>query len=156
PDERPAIRLRRFRRSRHAPRMSSEPLLANALSLIGRTPLIELRRIYAGGGRLVAKLESVQPGGRVKDRAALSCIELAYQEGRLTAGQPVIEMTSGNMGAALAVVCNLRGNPFHAVMSAGNSPERARMIRSLGAEVVLVPQVDGKPGMVTGADIAAA
>lgn len=128
----------------------------SALRLIGKTPLVELRRIHAGPGRIVAKVECLQPGGSVKDRAALLCIQLAYGQGRLAAGQPVVEMTSGNMGAALAVVCNIYGNPFHAVMSAGNSPERARMMRALGAELMLVPQVDGQPGMVTGADIAAA
>lgn len=131
-------------------------IFASALKLIGNTPLVELNRIHTGPGRIVAKLEGVQPGGSVKDRAALTCIELAYQQGKLKKDQPVIEMTSGNMGAALAVVCNLYGNPFTAVMSSGNSPERAKMMRALGAEVILVPQVDGKAGMVTGSDIEAA
>src|SRR5690349_23605835 len=62
-------------------------------------------------------------------------------------------MTSGNMGAGLALVRNVLGHRFTAVMSAGNSPERARMLEALGAEVVLVPQVDGAPGQVTGADV---
>jgi cysteine synthase A len=65
-------------------------------------------------------------------------------------------MTSGNMGAGLAVVCSVLGHPFVVTMSQGNSPSRARMMRALGAEVVLVPQVDGSPGKVTGADIKAA
>jgi cysteine synthase A len=65
-------------------------------------------------------------------------------------------MTSGNMGAGLAVVCNVFGHPFIATMSEGNSPARAKMLRALGAEVVLVPQADGTPGRVTGADIGAA
>ena len=65
-------------------------------------------------------------------------------------------MTSGNMGAGLAVVCNYKGNPFKAFMSVGNSPARARMLENLGAEVVLVDQVEGTPGQVTGNDIWAA
>ena len=98
----------------------------------------------------------MQPGGSVKDRAALKIIKLAYQAGALVKGQTVVEMTSGNMGAGLAVVCNVMDNPFIAVMSSGNSPQRAKMLYSLGAEVILVPQVDGSPGQVTGKDIAAA
>jgi cysteine synthase A len=128
----------------------------DTLSLIGNTPLLELRRLHNGPGRLLAKAELFQPGGSVKDRPALKIIQLAYQSGLLKAGQPVVEMTSGNMGAGLAVVCAVYGNPFVAVMSSGNSPERAKMLRGLGAEVVLVSQVDGAPGQVTGADIARA
>lgn len=128
----------------------------SSLSLIGDTPLIELKRIYDGPGRLLAKVEFVQPGGSVKDRAALQIVRDAYNNGNLKAGQPVVEMTSGNMGAGLAVVCAVFGNPFIAVMSEGNSPERAKMLRGLGAEVVLTPQVDGNPGQVTGRDIATA
>lgn len=124
------------------------------LDLIGRTPLVELS--LPGPGRILAKAEFLQPGGSVKDRAGRKAIELAYEEGRLVAGQTVVEMTSGNMGAALALVCAVTGNPFVAVMSAGNSPERARMMGGLGAEVMVVPQVDGTPGKVTGQDIGAA
>lgn len=98
----------------------------------------------------------MQPGGSVKDRAARAAVENARARGVLASGQTVVEMTSGNMGAGLAVVCGALGHPFIAVMSAGNSPERARMMRGLGAEVVLVPQVEGTPGRVTGADIVAA
>jgi cysteine synthase A len=128
----------------------------NALDLIENTPLVELKRIASGHGRLYAKAEFVQPGASIKDRAALHIIRDAYASGRLAEGQPVVEMTSGNMGAGLAVVCNMNGNPFTAVMSAGNSQARARMLESLGATVVLVPQVDGSPGHVTGDDIGAA
>lgn len=136
---------------------ASGKVFDSALDAIGGTPLIALDRLYTGrGGRLFAKMEFVQPGGSVKDRAALKIIERAYERGELSRGRPVVEMTSGNMGAGLAVVCNLMGNPFLAVMSEGNSPERARMMRALGAEVVLVPQVDGTPGKVTGQDIEAA
>ncbi len=128
----------------------------NTLELIGRTPLVALDRVHAGPGRIVAKAELVQPGGSVKDRAALWAIRRARESGALRPGQPVVEMTSGNMGAALAVVCAVLGHPFVAVMSAGNSPERSKMMRGLGADVRLVPQVDGAPGRVTGSDIEAA
>ncbi len=128
----------------------------SALQLIENTPLIELSRAYTGAGRLFAKAEFVQPGGSIKDRAALHIIRDAYASGVLKKGQPVVEMTSGNMGAGLAVVCNIFGNPFSAVMSQGNSPARAKMLEGFGANVVLVPQVDGDAGMVTGKDIAAA
>lgn len=129
---------------------------SSALDLIGRTPLVELRRIHPGPGRLLAKAEHVQPGGSIKDRAALRVLLDARESGRLAPGQPVIEMTSGNMGSGLAVVCGVLGHRFTAAMSAGNSPQRARMLEALGAEVVLVPQVDGRPGEVTGSDIRAA
>jgi len=131
-------------------------LRRSALDLIGDTPLLTLDRLHPGPGTLLAKAEFLQPGGSVKDRAAKRILELARAQGALQRGQPVVEMTSGNMGAGLAVVCNVLGHPFTAVMSAGNSPARARMMRDLGAEVELVAQVDGAPGNVTGKDIAAA
>lgn len=129
---------------------------SSILDLIGNTPLVSLSRIAGGRGCILAKAEFLQPGGSVKDRPAKKIIELAYEQDRLTHGQPVIEMTSGNMGAGLAVVCSVFGNPFTAVMSEGNSVERVRMLHGLGANVVRVPQVDGTPGQVTGRDIDAA
>ncbi len=131
-------------------------MLASVLDLIGNTPLIALDRVYGGPGRIVAKAEFLQPGGSVKDRAAKAIVLAALSDGRLKPGMPVVEMTSGNMGAGLAIVCAALGHPFVATMSAGNSPARARMMEGLGARVVLVPQVDGSPGQVTGADVHAA
>ncbi|NIM12277.1 MAG: pyridoxal-phosphate dependent enzyme [Candidatus Aminicenantes bacterium] len=133
-------------------------VLTNITDFIGSTPMIELRHVWNGKakGRILAKMEFVQPGGSIKDRAALQIIKDAYKNGKLTNGQPVVEMTSGNMGAGLAVVCGAMGNPFIATMSEGNSPERRRIFNALGAELVLVPQVDGTPGKVTGNDIAGA
>lgn len=135
---------------------SGMKLISGALELIGQTPLIELTRLSPAGHTLCAKAEHVQPGGSIKDRAAKAIITDARERGDLRPGQPVVEMTSGNMGAGLAVVCNLLGHPFTAVMSKGNSPERVRMMEGFGAEVVLAPQVDGAPGQVTGPDIEAA
>lgn len=129
----------------------------NALALIGNTPLILLKNInQTGAGNLFAKLESVNPGGSIKDRPALKIIESAYRESKLIKGQVVVEMTSGNMGSGLAVVCNLFRNPFIAVMPSGNSHARVKMLEALGAKVILVPQVDGTQGQVTGSDIEAA
>ncbi len=113
-------------------------------------------RLFFGPGRVLAKAEFMQPGGSVKDRAARAVLLTARADGRLAPGAPVVEMTSGNMGAGLAVTCAALGHPLVVTMSAGNSPQRARMLEALGAEVVLVPQIDGAPGQVTGADVNAA
>ncbi|MFT4622373.1 MAG: cysteine synthase A [Myxococcota bacterium] len=126
---------------------------ASALDAIGHTPLIALDRVHPGPGRVVAKAEYSNPGGSIKDRAARQIVLDARESGALAPGGAVLEMTSGNMGAGLAVVCAVLGHPLVAVMSAGNSPARARMLEGLGAEVVLVPQVDGRPGQVTGRDV---
>lgn len=126
---------------------------SNVLSLIGNTQLVELKRVYQGPGRIFAKCEFLNPGGSIKDRTAKIIIERSYHQGVLKIGQPVVEATSGNMGAGLAVVCASTGNPFIAVMSEGCSAERSQMLRGLGAEVILVSQVDGAPGQVTGQDV---
>jgi len=127
------------------------------LNLIHNTPLIFLDRISAGlCGKIYAKAEHLQPGGSVKDRAAYQIILDAYENGTLKKGQTVVEMTSGNMGAGLALVCRQFGNPFIAVMSEGNSAERRKILSAFGAEIVLTKQVDGSPRMVTGADISLA
>jgi|UniRef100_UPI00404A17E2 cysteine synthase len=125
------------------------------LNLIHNTQLIFLDKISAGlPGKIYAKAEHLQPGGSMKDRAAYQVILDAYEAGTLIKGQTVVEMTSGNMGAGLALVCRQFGNPFIAVMSEGNSPARRKILDAFGAEVILTRQVDGIPGMVTGEDIA--
>jgi len=126
----------------------------STLELIRRTPLVKLDRLSGNMLNLYGKLEFMQPGGSVKDRAAYQIIQDAYKKKKLTKGQLVVEMTSGNMGAGLAVVCKQFGNPFLAVISKGNSPERMKIIKALGADVHLTEQVDGSQGMVTGQDIA--
>lgn len=122
---------------------------------IGNTPLVALDRItrdYAG--RIFAKLEMLNPGFSKKDRAARQIIEDAEADGSLEPGQAVVELTSGNMGTGLAIVCAIRGYPFVAIMSRGNSEERARMMSALGAEVILVEQhPESKKGGVSGADL---
>lgn len=133
-------------------------ILPSVIDAIGDTPIVDLSRVCQRlklEGRILAKLDYLLPGFSKKDRAAKSIIEIARAEGALTPGQTVVELTSGNMGTGLAIVCGILGHPFVAVMSAGNSVERARMMRALGAEVVIVPQADGaKPGEVSGADLA--
>jgi len=136
--------------------MHRSDVKSSVLEAIGGTPLVELGRLHDGPGRLLVKLESQNPGGSIKDRPARTIILHARERGQLRVGQPVFEMTSGNMGAGLAVVCGALGHPFVAAISAGNSRERTTMMRALGARVHVVPQVDGTPGNVTGADIAAA
>ena len=130
-------------------------LIPSVIEAIGSTPLVELSRLTRGmEGRLLAKLEYLNPGFSKKDRIARQIIADAEADGSLKTGQTVVELTSGNMGTGLAIVCGVKGHPFVAVMSKGNSPERARMMRALGAEVVLVDQLPGsKPGQVSGGDL---
>jgi cysteine synthase A len=131
-------------------------LLDSILEAIGNTPLVELSRITRGlDGRILAKLEYLNPGFSKKDRIALQMIEEAEAEGKLTKGQTVVELTSGNTGTGLSIVCAVKGYPFVAVMSKGNSIERARMMKALGAEVILIDQLpDSVPGQVSGGDLA--
>jgi len=128
----------------------------SVVEAIGATPLVELSRLAAGlDGRIVAKLEYLNPGFSKKDRIARQIVDDARRDGSLRPGQTVVELTSGNTGTGLAIVCAVYGHPFVAVMSEGNSRERARMMRALGAEVVLVPQAAGsRPNHVTGDDLA--
>ncbi|MCV2887572.1 PLP-dependent cysteine synthase family protein [Ruegeria aquimaris] len=132
--------------------------LNSIVEAIGGTPAIWLDRMVAARGlqgRILAKLDYLNPGFSKKDRAALGIISAAEADGSLRPGQTVVELTSGNMGTGLAIVCAIRGYPFVAVMSRGNSAERARMMAALGAEVVLVDQASGSlPGQVSGADLA--
>jgi len=132
-------------------------ILDSAIEAIGNTPLVRLDRltkVHGVKGTILAKLDYLNPGFSKKDRAALGIIEEAERTGALTPGQAVVELTSGNMGTGLAIVCGVKGYPFVAVMSKGNSEERARMMRALGAEVVLVDQLPTSvPGQVSGGDL---
>jgi len=127
----------------------------SVLEAIGKTPVVELSRITAGeSGHIVAKLEYLNPGFSKKDRPALQILEDAEKDGSLRPGQIIIELTSGNMGTGLAIASAIKGYRFIAVMSRGNSPERATMMKAFGAEVVLVDQLpDSVPGQVSGGDL---
>ena len=130
-------------------------VLGSVLGAIGATPVVDLRRFHPGAGRILAKLDYLNPGGSKKDRIALRMIRDAVDGGDLRPGQTVVELTSGNTGTGLAIVCAVLGYPFVAVMSRGNSAERATMMRALGAEVVLVDQQPGsESGHVSGDDLA--
>ena len=138
--------------------MADRSLSPSIIDTIGNTPLVELKRavrILGLQGRLLAKLEYFSPGFSKKDRVALEMIREARRDGSLRPGQTVVELTSGNTGTGLAIVCRSLGHPLVAVMSRGNTPERARMMRALGAEVMLVDQAPGSPpNQVSGEDLA--
>lgn len=122
------------------------------LEAIGNTPSVKLNRIAPEGSQVFVKLESLNPMGSVKDRPAKAIIEKAEQSGELQPGQTVIEATSGNTGIALAMVCAAKGYPFVAVMVETFSIERRKIMRGLGAKVVLTPAADKASGMVEKAE----
>jgi cysteine synthase len=115
---------------------------------IGRTPVIRLHRLAPPGVTVYVKLEAANPGGSVKDRLALGIIDHAERTGALKPGQTVVEMTSGNTGIALAMVCAARGYPFVAVMPESFSVERRALMRAYGAKVVLTPAAEKATGAV--------
>lgn len=133
----------------------SDQVLPSITDAIGDTPLVELRQLREQlGGRVLVKLEYLNPGFSKKDRIAREIIAEAEATGDLQPGQTVVELTSGNTGTGLAIVCRAKGYPCVAVMSRGNSAERARMMRALGAEVILVDQAAGSTvGQVSGEDL---
>ncbi|MDR2741167.1 MAG: cysteine synthase family protein [Treponema sp.] len=129
----------------------------SVLECIGNTPVVEISRFckkYGVEGKILVKLEMMNPGASKKDRIAFFMIEEAERKGLLKPGQTVVEETSGNTGNGLAVVCAIKGYPFVAVMSKGNSLERMQMMKGLGAELLLVDQLPTSlRGSVTGADL---
>lgn len=120
---------------------------------IGQTPVVKLKKLSPeGGATLFVKLEYFNPLSSVKDRLALAIIEGAERSGELKAGGTVVEATSGNTGIALAMVCAQRDYAFVAVMSASLSVERRKVMRALGAKVVITPAPLGSTGMVKKAE----
>jgi cysteine synthase A len=119
------------------------------LGTIGRTPIVRINRLAPEGREIYVKIEFFNPGGSVKDRLAIAMIDDAERRGALTPGQTVIEPTSGNTGIALAMVCAARGYPFVAVMAESFSVERRRLMKALGAKVLLTPKELRASGMVT-------
>jgi cysteine synthase A len=111
----------------------------NILETIGNTPIVRLNKLGPKDVNVYVKVESFNPGGSVKDRLALSVIEAAEKDGSLKPGQTVIEATSGNTGIGLAIVCAQKGYPLVVTMAESFSVERRRMMRFLGAKVVLTP-----------------
>ena len=121
----------------------------SVLELVGGTPLVRLNRIpKPGGATVLAKLESLNPGGSVKDRIALAMVEDAERRGLLKAGATLVEPTSGNTGIGLAMVCAVRGYRLILTMPDDMSVERQRLLARYGAEIHLTPALEGMSGAV--------
>src|SRR5512138_2933801 len=118
------------------------------LGTIGNTPVVRINRLAPAGVDLYVKVEAFNPLGSVKDRLALGVIEDAEKKGELKPGQTVIEATSGNTGIGLAMVCAAKGYPLVVTMAESFSVERRKLMRFLGAKVVLTPAPKRASGMV--------
>ena len=121
---------------------------ANILETIGHTPVVKIGKLAPDGVNLFVKIEAFNPLGSVKDRLALGVIEAAEKSGELKPGQTVVEATSGNTGIGLAMVCAQKGYPLVITMAETFSVERRRLMRFLGAKVVLTPAAERGIGMV--------
>ncbi|MEO6184842.1 MAG: cysteine synthase A [Steroidobacteraceae bacterium] len=122
------------------------------LETIGRTPVVRINRLAPAGVTMYVKCEFFNPASSVKDRLAIAIIEDAERSGALQPGQTVIEATSGNTGIALAMVCAAKGYPFVATMVETFSIERRKIMRMLGAKVILTPAAERGSGMVRKAE----
>ena len=124
----------------------------NILETIGRTPIVRINRLAPKGIDMYVKIEAFNPMSSVKDRLAVGIILDAEAKGTLKPGQTVVEATSGNTGIALAMVCAAKGYPFVAFMSDSFSIERRKLMRGLGAKLILVPAAERGSGMVKRAE----
>lgn len=125
------------------------------IDLIGNTPLVQLNNIMTDfnlKARLIAKIESFNPGGSVKDRAALAMIKDAEQKGQLLPGALIIEPTSGNTGVGLAWIASLKGYKVILTMPETMSIERQKLLKALGAEIILTPGAEGMAGAIKKAE----
>jgi cysteine synthase len=125
---------------------------ASILETIGRTPMVKLAKLAPAGVNLYVKIEAFNPMGSVKDRMARAIIERAEETGALQPGQTVIEATSGNTGIGLAMVCARKGYPLVVTMAESFSVERRKLLRFLGAKVVLTPAAEKGTGMLKKAE----
>ncbi len=121
---------------------------ANILETIGKTPVIRINRLAPPNVNLYVKSEAFNPLGSVKDRLAIAVIEAAEKSGELKPGQTVIEATSGNTGIGLAMVCAAKGYPLVLIMAESFSVERRKLMRFLGAKVIITPAAERAVGMV--------
>ena len=121
---------------------------SSILDTIGQTPVVRINALAPDGVEMFVKVEAANPGGSVKDRLALSIIETAERDGSLKPGQTVVEATSGNTGIGLAIVCAQKGYPLVVTMAESFSVERRKLMRFLGAKVVLTPASEKGTGMV--------
>jgi cysteine synthase A len=126
------------------------------LGTVGNTPEVRINRLGPKGVNLYVKVEAFNPLGSVKDRLALGVIEAAEKDGSLKPGQTVVEATSGNTGIGLAMVCAAKGYPLVVTMAESFSVERRKLMRFLGAKVVLTPAAERANGMVRKAEELAA
>ena len=126
------------------------------LGTIGNTPVVRINKLGPKGINLYVKIEAFNPLGSVKDRLALGIIEAAERDGSLKPGQTIIEATSGNTGIGLAMVCAAKGYPLVITMSESFSVERRKLMRFLGAKVILTPAPLGATGMIAKCDELAA
>ena len=129
---------------------------ANILETVGNTPVVKINKLAPPGVNLFVKVEAFNPLGSVKDRLALGVIEDAERTGKLKPGQTVIEATSGNTGIGLAMVCAQKGYPLVVTMAESFSVERRKLMRFLGAKIVITPAGERGTGMVTKAEELAA
>jgi cysteine synthase A len=120
----------------------------NILETVGRTPVVRLNTLAPKGVEIYVKIEAFNPMGSVKDRLALGIIEAAEKAGELKPGQTVIEATSGNTGIGLAMVCAQKGYPLVVTMAESFSVERRKIMRFLGAKVIITPAAERGTGMV--------
>src|SRR6201991_4547439 len=118
------------------------------LGTVGNTPVVRINKLAPEGVTLYVKIEAFNPLGSVKDRLALGVIEAAEKDGTLQPGQTVVEATSGNTGIGLAMVCAAKGYPLVLTMSEAFSVERRKLMRFLGAKVIITPGPLGASGMV--------
>ncbi len=122
-------------------------LFASVLETVGDTPVVRVNNLAPAGIHIYVKVEAFNPAGSVKDRLALSIIEEAERDGSLSPGQTVVEATSGNTGIGLAMVCAAKGYPLVVTMADSFSIERRKLMRMLGAKVVLTPRAQKGFGM---------
>jgi cysteine synthase A len=134
-------------------RRTESRIAANVLELIGNTPMVRLERVTpAGYAEVLGKLESLNPGGSVKDRIALSMIEDAEQKGLLKPGGTIVEPTSGNTGIGLAMVAAAKGYKLILTMPDDYSLERRKLVQRYGAQLILTPAIEGMTGAVFAAE----
>jgi cysteine synthase A len=134
-------------------KVKNQKLVNNVLELIGNTPMVKLNRILESDmAEILAKIESYNPGGSVKDRICLSMIEDAEKKGELRPGSTIIEPTSGNTGIGLAMVAAVKGYKCILTMPETMSLERIYILKSFGAEVILTPGIDGMSGSIKKAE----
>ncbi len=127
-------------------------ILQDITQSVGHTPLVRIRKLISGGAAVLAKLESRNPLASVKDRVGVAMIEAAEKAGKINQRTMIVEPTSGNTGIALAFVCAVRGYRLLLTMPESMSIERRKVLKALGAEVILTPAAQGMPGAIARAN----